>query len=220
MTERPVGVSDLTSGAAVADYRTRERTVGVDTVVEQYLLPTNERVQTFKGSASSLIIPSTAAIASLFNKTGSGVLVAVRRFTLQNDYTSSTATVRDIDLQPLSSAPTGGSLATPVPWDTAVAASHSANVEFRYAASADDVLSALTLTPGTTQAWTQMHSREISAAEQQRFYDGPMVPKLANDDPVILREGQGLCYFNNGSVPTAGHAHYVVDAFWEEFTIP
>lgn len=220
MAQRAVGVTDLAGGAGVVEYRTRERTVAGATVVEQYLIfEDSERVQTFKGMASSLVIPSTADIASLFNKTGSGTLVAVRRFSLQNDYTSTTATVRDIDAIRVTVAPTGGTLATPVAWDTAVN-SHAAQVEFRYAASADDVLSVLTVTTTTPQAWSQSHSRMISAAEQQRFIDGSMVPDLAAGDPVVLREGEGLLMHNFGSVPTSGHAHYVINAMWEEYSLP
>lgn len=222
MTERPVGVEDLPAGAGVAEYRTRERSVGGNTVVEQYLLPVDERVASCKAMASSFrVVGSGAAgqvFATLFNKTGSGVIVVVRRLTVQNDFVSNTGTVRVFAASRLTTAPATGTLITPTLFDTS--GTHSASVEFRSGASADGTASAITA-PAIAPAFRQIEWRGAEAppiAGQLLMDDQPLVPLLAGDDPVILAEGEGISAYMI-DVQSAS-MHTVINCFWEEVTFP
>lgn len=222
MTERPIGVEDVAAGAGVVEYRTRERSVGGATVVEQYLLYVNERVASCHAMASTFrVVGSGVAaqvFATLFNKAGSGVLVAVRRMTVQNDFVSNTGTVRVFASSRLTTAPTTGTVITPTKFDTAD--TQSASVEFRSGASADGTASAITA-PAIAPAFRQIEWRGAEAppiAGQLIMEDEALIPRLAADDPVILAEGEGISAY----MPDVQSAsmHTVINCMWEEFTLP
>jgi len=222
MGENRVGVEDVADGAGVASYRTRQRTVGGSSVEEQYLIYQDERVQSWQGGASTFRIPGagTAAqnLCSIFNKTGSGVLVAVRVLEFIMDYTTNSATVRVLGTSRLTTAPTTGTLMTPVGFDTAE--TQNTSVEFRGGASADGTASAITAT-ATTVAWRQGHWHASSAIGQYLTTDdatSTMLPMVAENDPVILAEGEGLLV--NIIDTSSTSAHYIVNAAWQEFTLP
>src|SRR5438105_3161591 len=99
MTERPVGVTDQTSGAGIADVRTRERTVSGNTVAEQYVIPIRERVLTavvlfsIQGTVSATA--QTAATGGFFwiaNHVSSGLHLAIRRVNFSSQHGSALAT--------------------------------------------------------------------------------------------------------------------------------
>lgn len=221
MAQRAVGVTDVAPGAGVAEYRTRERSVSGATVVEQYLLYEQERVAACVAMATTFRTPGsgTAAqnLATLFNRSGSGVLVAVRRISHQVDYTTNSATVRVISTSRITTNPTTGTLHTPTLFDTG--GSHAALVEFRGAASADGTASAITATAGT-HAWRQFHTHfaAVTDLQQSRLPDNGQVPLLAETEPIILAEGEGLLIQITDTSSTS--THLVVNAVWEEFTLP
>jgi len=219
MAERPVGVSDLASGAGVARYRTRERTVGGESVVEQYLIPLADRVLSYQGLVSTFRTPGSAAlqgVMSLFNKAGSGVLVAVRFAILQADRTVNTSTVRWIGASRITTAPTDGTLLTPIALDSAD--SHSSSVEARGLASADGTAGTLTVTPGVS-GWrtSAVRHTDSTTAAQSLYPDGFLLPRAANNDPVVLLEGEGLLAYFIDVWPNT--SHFVVQLMFEEFTI-
>jgi len=149
MTERKVGVTDVASGAGVADIRTRERSA---TGCEQYLIPEIDRVVPFRGMVASFRMPGVATVnrplMSIFNKTGSGVLLAVATLVGIFEMTTNSSSTRTLGVSRIGTAPTDGTLNTPVEFDTAQ--THNANVEVRSAASADGTTTTLTATPGTS----------------------------------------------------------------------
>lgn len=221
MPQRPIGVTDVASGAGVADFRTRERTVGGATVVEQYLLPISERVVSARCTATTFrTLGTTTAntnIASLFNKTGSGVLVAVRALVLEHDYTAVVTTVRNIAVTEISVAPTTGTLLTPVVFDTTQ--TRSTNVEWRGATASDGgAATALTATPESRfgQAFT-FRANGASQIEQINTDARRMIP-FADDDPVIFRPGEGLLL--TAVEALAATYHLMVNIAWEEYTLP
>jgi hypothetical protein len=218
MPLRPVGVPDVAPGAGVAEYRTRERTISGETVCEQYLLEEPERVVSFQGIVASPRIGGVSTanynFASLFNVVGSGVLVAVRRLTAQNDSLSVTFG-RFWTPHMITVSPTGGTLHEPVALDTAL--THNASVEFRAAASADGVITALTSAAGTP-IWQQFVSKGATSYGQVRMDEVAVLPALVEFDPIILREGEGvLVRMAEGPSSTA---HHIVNACFEEFTLP
>ena len=180
--------------------------------------PAGTRVVTFKGLVASPRVPLTgvagAKVVSLFNKVGSGLLVAIRDFRLTLDYPAGSSSVRTVATSRITAAPADGTLHTPVPFDTEQ--THSASVEFRSGASADGTASALTGTAGD-HAWRQGHFRIISpVGEQVRTTEDPMLPKLIALDPVVLREGEGVLVQVVEVASTA--ATLVLNAVFEEFT--
>lgn len=227
MAERPVGVTDQASGAGVADVRTRERTVGGNTVAEQYVIPISERVASYKGACTTFRTPGRAAttqnLFSIFNTTGSSVLVAVRRLSIQMDATAALATVtKTIKTTRQTTAPTNGTAATKVPFDSAQ--SSAANVEVRGDASADGTNSATTLTatPSANIAWSQLVMRLHTAAGQVIMDDDACIPSLCEDDPVILRASEGLLVAIVAPTTATNPItdHMIINCMWEEFTLP
>lgn len=222
MGQRPIGVTDEPSGAGVAQIRTRERTVSSEAVVEQYVIPVSERVRACQCMATTFRITGISAaninLASLFNRTGSGRLVAVKRLTVQSDATLNSGTIRNTRVTRITTNPTTGTLLTPVLTDTAE--SHAALVEFRGANASDGgAATTLTATPGTP-GWGQLTQRNPSGTvyEQQRSPDNPLVPSFMSRDPNVLREGEGLLVTNVENASTT--TFYIINAVWEEYTLP
>ncbi len=222
MGENRVGVTDVADGAGVASFRTRQRTVGGSSVEEQYILYQDERVESYRGLASTFRIPGSGAaaqnLATIFNKTGSGVLVAVLELNMVMDYVTNSATVRFLGTSRITTAPSTGTVMTPMEFDTSL--SHSSSVEFRGGASADGTANAITATAGTV-GWRQGHWHAQSAIGQYLTGDPaemPMLPIVCDTDPVILAEGEGLLIQIIDTSSTS--AHYIVNAAWAEFTLP
>lgn len=220
MGENRVGVTDVADGAGVASFRTRQRTVGGNTVEEQYLLYQDELVASWEGCASTFRIPGSGAagqnIATIFNKTGSGVLVAVRELELVMDYITNSGTVRFMGTSRITTSPSTGTVMTPVAFDTAQ--TQNTSVEFRGGASADGTANAITATPGTI-GWRQGHWHAPTAVGQylsSDLADASMIPSLCDDDPGILREGEGLLVHIINASSTS--ASYILNALWREFT--
>jgi len=218
MGQRAVGVTDVAPGADVVEYRTRERTISGETVCEQYLLEESERVASFKGIVASPRIGGVSTanynFASIFNLVGSGVLVAVRRLTAQVDSLSVTFG-RFFTPHMVTVAPTGGTVHEPMALDTAL--THNASVEFRAAASADGVITALTSAAGTP-AWQQFSSKGASSYGQVLMGEIAVLPRLAEFDPVVLREGEGVLV--RMAVGPSSSAEHLINCAFEEFTLP
>lgn len=227
MADRGVGVTDQAAGAGVAEVRARERTIAAATYAEQYIIPISERVPSFKGMATSFRTPGRAAttqnIFSIYNTTGSSVLVAVRRISIQMDATAVLISVaKQIKTTRQTTAPTNGTSLTKVPFDSAL--SSAANVEVRGDASADGTLSGTTLTatPSANIGWSQFVMRMHTAVGQVILDDNPCVPTLCEDDPVILRANEGLLIGVVATATTSNPAtdHMIVNCMFEEFSLP
>jgi hypothetical protein len=174
------------------------------------------RVVSFAGLVGTpRILPTATAdfnIASLFNVTGSGVLVAIRSLEAQMDSASVTFG-RFFSTQKVTTAPTAGTLHTPMGLDTNQ--THNANVEFRSGASADGVATALTSAGGPI-AWREFANRAANADSQYLWEDAPMFPALVEDDPAILRPGEGVLV-RMEEVPSTASG-MIVNCMFEEFT--
>lgn len=225
MAENRVGVTDQADGAGVGSIRTRQRTVGGNTVEEQYVIPIGERVASYKGMVSSFrTLGSAATPQNLFtasNTTGSSVILAVRRLVVQMDATAVlTAVSPQFKVSRASGAPSGGTALTKVPFDTSL--SSSGNVSFLGATASDGgAATAITATAGTT-GWQQFAFRLHTAVGQVLIPDETLIPVLCADDPIYLRANEHLVVQLVATAGTSNPAtnHYVVQCMAEEFTLP
>jgi len=214
MTERKVGVTDVASGAGVADYRTREQAA---LGCEQYLIPEVDRVLGYRGMVATFrIIGNTTAaglpLATLFNKTASGVLVAVTRLEVVYEQSLPTSTVRGYGVSPLTIAPTDGALMTPVPFDTDL--THNALVEFRGKASADGTNVAFTPV-AVIDGWRIFTQRMVSDYGQRLNTPLPLIPD--HELPVYLEEGNGLVVAQPETQGSS--ASFLINCVFEEFIL-
>lgn len=222
MADRGVGVADAAAGAGIAEVRTRERSIGGSTYAEQYVIPISERVASFKGTATSFRTAGLAStnhiVFSIENASGSTILLAVRRLSIQIDDTGVLTTVAPVVRTYRSStASAAGTTLAKVQFDTSLTS--SASVVVRGATASDGGAASAITNGGTlTPMWTQFKMRAATAVGQYLFDDEPMIPLLSADDPVILRAAQALIVrMEQASVTTA---HYIVNCMFEEFTLP
>lgn len=226
MAEGRLGVADQPAGAGVTEVRVRERTVGGSTVAEQYVIPQNERVASYKGMVSTFRIVGRAAttqnLFTIFNAAGSTVLVAVRRLSIQMDATAALAAVaKTIKTSRITAAPTNGTALTKVPFDSTLTS--SASVDLRNDASADGTNSATTLTATAGNVgWSQFVMRMHTVVGQVLMDDEACIPSLCAEDPIYLRAGEGLLVQIVAAATTSNPAtdHHIVNCMWEEFTLP
>jgi len=222
MPERPVGIADTPAGTGIAQVRTRERTVGAETVAEQYMIPVAERVPSYKGSYSSFRTVGLASanhnIFTIMNKSGSTVLLAVRALTIVFDTTGVDTTLADIvAVSRITATPTGGTVLTPSSYDTAL--THNASVEAMGATAADaGAATAITATPVGARLWSVLKMRVGTVVGQILLPQESLLPLFCADDPVLLRAGEGLLV----QVVQAALItdYYIVNCAIEEFTFP
>ena len=221
MAERPVGVTDQASGAGIAQVRTRERVIGSDTISEQYVIPIPEYVEGFKlayrGMVSTFRTVGLASanhnILTAFNKTGSTKLLLIRRLVIQTDETAALATVSPlVQTSRITALPSGGTVLTKVPFDTALTA--DTNCEFMGATASDGGAATTITSTAGTRAWADFKMRLHTAVGQVLMPDESLVPKLCDDTPIVLRALEGL----NVQVVQAAltTSHYLVNCMFEE----
>jgi hypothetical protein len=225
MAERPVGITDQASGAGIAQVRTRERTVASETVAEQYVIPISERVASFKGIVTSFRTLGNAAspqnLFSIENAAGSTVLLAIRRMSIQMDATvANTSVACSFKTSRPTAVPTGGTTLSKVSFDSTQ--SSSSSVVARGATASDGgAATAITATAGSI-GWSQFAMRLHTGAGQVTMDDQSLVPTLCEDDPIILRAGEALLVqvTNATAANNLATNHYIVNAMFEEFTLP
>lgn len=214
MTDRLVGVTDQASGAGVAEVRARERTVGGNTVAEQYVIPIRERVVSYVGIYSSAVVSglaaapaTTAANFYLTNNPGSGVLVAVRRAEAEQLLTAASVTVTRFGIEKFTTTTSATAAeATFVARDTTEA--HSPSVK---------------LTTASTGLTIANNVPAFAWLAPTMVTSGAMVPvtnewEPSDDGMVILRAGQGILFRQLDAGATTQRVQ--VDMAWEEFTLP
>jgi hypothetical protein len=212
-----------------AKLRTRERTIGANTVEEPYaILLASERVVTSRAWYSSLRIPSQAATSTpLFTVYNTGTNpVTIRRLGMEVDAVAAHAVASPyVRLYRLAgTAPTGGTQISAVQQDTADTAI-AAGVVVRAAHTTDGTYSAITITTGITgPMWVQTLPRFQTLAG---FSQIPVMnllpddPSLMAEDPLILRTNQGLlCRFEAAAAPVVNVWSLMFKTVIGEFTVP
>jgi hypothetical protein len=231
MTQRPVGVTDTAAGPGVAEVRTRERTVDTVAVAEQYVIPVDERVPTFRGAAATFRMVGSAAtpqwLWQIQNAVGTNVLVAVRSVVVTHDHfgaTASTVVNGVFSLGRSTGTRAGGTaltLSSVGLGEDAVQTSH-ANVTMVGGASADGTNSLITgLTAGGHMS-RRMGNRAHTLVGQILPWPLELVPPPLAKDGIVLRSGDQLAAIVEHAAAAnniVGFA-YTVSVLWDEYTLP
>lgn len=205
--------------------RTRERTVGANTIEEQYVLPTTEEVVSFRGRSCSFRMPGRAGttgqkIAAIWNAAGSAVLVKVGEVRVDV-----TATAAKVVLQPvvrihrITAIPASGTAGPKTGFDSAL--SSNASVTTYQDASADGTSSATALTitiPANSMLAQEFAPRVLTlvgyeAADRMAFLESGQ---------TVLRAGEGLAVFLDYTLATANPTSdmWTTSIDWIEYTLP
>ncbi len=226
----PEGFIQVAPDSTGPKIRTRERTIGANTVEEQYaILLGSDRVVSSRVWYSSFRVPNRASTSqpmfSMFN-TGTNP-VSCRRLSVECDSNSPfTAASPWLRLYRVTAAPTNGSVVTGVQQDTGDAAIN-AGVVVRADHQGDgaSATTALAATPNpTSQMWAQTVPRLATSAGWVSPPVLSMVPDdgaLQQEDPLILRTNQGFVVrFEAAAAPTANFWFFMFKAVLGEFTTP
>ena len=198
---------------------------------DQYVIPVEDKIVSYRGRATTFVTPGRAAVAqkafAIHNATGSAVLVAVNRVRVDMLSTAlKAATVLPplIRIHRFTVLPTGGTALSKIGLDTAQTSSASVTVWGDSSAdnagagtSSATTLTVTTLAPPTAQRYAP---RFITLAgyepmDSVTFFEG--------EPDIILRPLEGLCVFLDMATLTTGNPatdKWVVGADWTEYTRP
>ena len=237
MPEDFIQVAPDSTGAKI---RTRTRTIGANTVEEQYVIVQPEAVAINRVWSNSLRIPyplTAAAITagtntpiwSLWNGIASGGnSVSVRRLTMEVDTATAHAVLSPIArLYRMTTAGSGNTAITPVQQYTADTA-FSGSVVVRANHAAEAAAGTLALgTLGAAPMWSQTLPRmQVSGAAFSWPTELNLLPndsQLMAQDPLIVRPQEGFAiqmYAPAAVAATAGIWNITVKAVLAEFTYP
>ncbi len=223
MPESFVGVPPDSTGKKL---RSRQRTVGTNTVDEQYFIETPERVATFTGTAGLPLTAGNAAtpqnLCSIGNASGSGLSVAVRLLEVATVSTAA-STVRNPNyhLSRITTAPTGGTAMTKQGMRS-TETSH-ANVSILAAVAADGgSATAISATAGGIA--TRMRNGYSSRLHTLAGTDfGPAITLIGTAGaPVELAAGEFLLLqvVAAAAADNIAGRFFAINVVWEEFTRP
>jgi len=209
--------------------RTNNR--GGTTGHDQYVIPTDERLLTYRGRVCAFRTPGRAGTAgqkifSIHNASGSAVLVDVKR--IKVDLVSTA--VRAITVQPslirlwkVTVLPTNGTVLTKVPKDSALLPTSDASVTVRGDASADGTASASALTatlPAGTMFSQEYGSRNFTAVGQEA---ADKITFLETEEDIMtLNALEGVVVFLDYATATFNPVtdFWTVTCDWDEYTRP
>lgn len=231
MTERPVGVTDTAAGAGVVEVRTRERTVGAVAVSEQFVIPVDERVPSFRGAAATFRMIGSAAtpqwLWQIQNAAGTTVLVAVRSVVVTHDHSgavASTAVNGVFSLGKSTGTRAGGTALakSSVGLGPDAVQTSNVNVTMVGGASADGTNSLVTgLTAGAHMS-RRMGNRAHTLVGQILPWPLELIPPALAKDGIVLRSGDQLAAtvsFALAADNIVGFG-YTVSVLWDEYTLP
>lgn len=198
---------------------------------DQYVIPNDGRLITYKGRACTRMTPGRAGTAgqkllSIHNATGSAVKVDIEKISVDLLCTAVKAiTVRPpmLRLWKVAVLPTNGTALTKVAEDASLYPSSSASVTILGDASADGTSSASALTatlPAGTIITEEFAPRFITAAGYE-----PLDRAVFLDDPtevITLNQLEGVVLFADYTLATQNPITdmWLVSARWTEYTRP
>ena len=232
MAEAVVQVAPDSTGAKL---RTRSRVVGANTVHEQYVIPQEEAVFSYKGRAGTFrLVGRATATQNLFTiwngSTNANLIVRVNRILLDT-YTTAAKLLATappiVRVSRITAAPTSGDLMIKSTRDT-TAGTTDANVVLRQDSASDTTVSTTTLAAAPTAG--NMLTQEVlprvvtpnattTASVNPYFEPADRMEFFAGEPDIILRQNQGLV------VHIAVNANAATDFYfgaidWDEYTLP
>lgn len=174
-------------------------------------------VSTFRTIGSAALLHN---LFSLENQAGSGIILAVRRMTVQLDATAVLITVApSIKVSRPTALPTGGTPLTKGLFDTRPPASPATVVARGANASDGGAATAIIATAGAA-LWSQYAMRLHTAVGQVVMEDQSILPALCESDPVLLNPGEALLAQVISAPATSNPVtnHWIVNCMFEEFT--
>lgn len=156
-------------------------------------------VATYKATATGVAYAANKSMLTLFNGVGSGQILRVKRIWHLNNQTAAvTGVLTTMEVRRIS-ASSGGTAVTPVKHDTA---STTPPAQVLIATGPTDTLTA------DAAYMRYMYSNDEPAASSLTNDETECVPVLScvldltgdtDIEPIVLREGQGLCLRHTGS---------------------
>lgn len=154
---------------------------------------------------------------TIWNPAASGRRLAIKRLVMEADHTTLLATNLQVAVTIPTAQPSAGTTLASKNFDFNSA---TAAVAICLGATASDggAATAITATAGTPRIWSNFVSRAHTLAGWFLINAQNLLPADENGEtsPILIPEGSGLLV-QTVSVATAG-AHYVVKAWWEEYT--
>lgn len=216
--------SSLVSGVEVRGYR--RGTLSSDSW-DQYVIPTTDRIVSYRGRASTFITPGRAAIQqrlfAIHNATASAVLVDVSRISVDvliGAVKAVTVLSPAIRLQRFTAVPTNGTTLVKTPLDTLQ--SSNAALTIWGDASADGTGSAttLTVTVPAASALRQLYGPRVFTAVG---YEPTDSAEFVETEVVTLRALEGIVVTLDAATVTTGNPatdRWVATCDWTEYTRP
>jgi len=193
---------------------------------DQYVIPVNDKIVSYRGRAATFRIPGNAAVtqnlASIHNATGSTILVDVNRIIVDLTSTALKAiTVQQpvVRLYKVTVLPTAGSALAKTSFDSTL--SSSASVTLLQGASAHRVASALTATLPANAVIDQVQASRVFTAAGHESMDSVLF--LDGEPDCTLRALEGLVVVAEDAIVTTGNPAtdwWTVVIDWTEFTRP
>lgn len=213
---------DVNAASAGQNFRNYRRGAVSTDPVDQYVIPTRDRVETYRGRAASFRIFGIAGTAgqrlmTIFNAVGSGIIVDVELVTI--DVAQTAARVVEPPIirgYRLTAAPTGGTAMSKAPVDSAQ--SSSASVTLLQAASNETGTATAITATHTTLVNQEVAPRALTLVGYEQFDR----VEWFNGTPLVLRAGEGLSIFLDYSAATANPISdkWVGMVQWSEYTRP
>ena len=217
-------MGDVEATAAGQDFRGYRRGTVAGDPVDQYVIPTTDRIVSYRGRCGTfrqLGIAGTAGqkLFSIFNAVGSAVLVDVEALTFDVYQTAARVVAPPIlRVHRITTAPTGGTAVGKVAEDTALSSSASVTV-LQGTASDGGAATAIVSTPAAGTIVTQEPvARALTLVGYEQFDRGDFL----QGGPITLRAGEGLLMNLDYTVATSNPVtdNHIVTARWTEYTRP
>jgi len=195
--------------------------------VDQYVIPVLDRITSFRGRANSFRtvgIAGTAGhkIGSIFNATGSTVLVDVERIIIDTYATAAKAVAPPIArAHRITALPGGGTALTKLGMDTSQ--SSSASVTLLQATASDGgAATAITGTPAANTILAQQLAPRALTVAGYEMVDQLVFFDQAESGPLTLRALEGVMVNLDYTVATSSPITdmYHISFYWTEYTRP
>lgn len=218
-----MGDIDTTATSGVEARGYRRGTLSTDSW-DQYVIPTKDRVESFRGRACSfrqLGIAGTAGqkIGSIFNAVGSSVIADVELVAIDVIQTAARVVAPPvIRAHKITTAPTGGTAMTKIAEDSALSSNASVAV-LQGTASEAGAATAIVSTPAANTIVNQeVAPRALTLVGYEQFDRIEWFDKA----PWTLRAGEGLLLNLDYTVATSNPItdQWIVTVRWTEYTRP